>query len=283
MTTLNFDEDELDLESNTESNEDSARHCPIASGGALNDSAIFHGSSSVAQNSPVPSSSASNGQPFTVIAALPSTERLLTDLVRQSQQNSVLLRQALAELQELKQQVQNQRKFPFTVKTCGFERELVLKAKEIFVVHGPWLVHGSMEKLKEKIEILLGGTDKVDAHHVSSCVSYCKEKYTLWRADIRKKVLNRKLNHLKIAEFTAKLYAPFKTKEEDMKNAGKTAMLLRKFASENGYFEDSTKPDFWDKFVDFANSWNKISIPNKWATLRLEDESKYNESLETSH
>ena len=41
--------------------------------------------------------------------------------MRQSQQNSVLLRQALAELQELKQQVQNQRKFPFTVKTCGFE------------------------------------------------------------------------------------------------------------------------------------------------------------------
>ena len=39
-------------------------------------------------------------------------------------------------------------------------------------------------------------------------------------------VLNRKLNHLKIAEFTAKLYAPFKTKEEDMRNAGKTAMLL---------------------------------------------------------
>ena len=41
---------------------------------------------------------------------------------------------------------------------------------------------------QEKIEILLGGTDKVDAHHVSSCISYCKEKYTLWRADIRKKV-----------------------------------------------------------------------------------------------
>lgn len=57
----------------------------------------------------------------------------------------------------------------------------------------------------------------------------------------------------------------------------------RKFASENGYFEDSTKPDFWDKFVDFANSWNKISISNKWATLRLEDESKYTETLETSH
>ena len=28
------------------------------------------------------------------------------------------------------------------------QRELVLKAKEIFVVHGPWLVHGSLEKLK---------------------------------------------------------------------------------------------------------------------------------------
>lgn len=53
-------------------NEDAAQQCPIASGGALNDSAIFHGSSSMAQNSPVPSSS-SNGQPFTVIAALPST------------------------------------------------------------------------------------------------------------------------------------------------------------------------------------------------------------------
>ena len=41
-------------------------------------------------------------------------------------------------------------------------------------------------------------------------------------------VLNRKLNHLKITEFTTKLYAPFKTKEEDMKNAAKTAMLLVK-------------------------------------------------------
>ena len=41
---------------------------------------------------------------------------------------------------------------------------------------------------QEQIALLLGGTDKVDAHHVSSCVSYCKEKYTLWRADIRKKV-----------------------------------------------------------------------------------------------
>lgn len=41
---------------------------------------------------------------------------------------------------------------------------------------------------QERIAVLLGGTDKVDAHHVTSCVSYCKEKYTLWRADIRKKV-----------------------------------------------------------------------------------------------
>ncbi|KAJ7373666.1 hypothetical protein OS493_011275 [Desmophyllum pertusum] len=256
MTTLNFDEDEVDLERNTEPNEVVAQ-CPISAGG---DSAVFHGSLS---DSSVPSSSASNGQQFTVIAALPSTERLLTDLVRQTQENAVLLRQALAELHELKQQVQNQRKYPFTVKTCGFERELVLKAKEMFVTHGPWLVHGSLDKLKEKIAVLLGGADKVDAHHVASCVSYCKEKYTLWRADIRKKVLNRKLNHLKVNEFTTKLYAPFRTKEEDMKNADKTAMLLRKFASETGYFEDSTKSDFWDKFVDFANSWNKITIPKQ--------------------
>ena len=41
---------------------------------------------------------------------------------------------------------------------------------------------------QEQIGILLGGSEKVDAHHISSCVSYCKEKYTLWRADIRKKV-----------------------------------------------------------------------------------------------
>lgn len=213
---------------------------------------------------------------------MPSTDRLLNDLVRQTQENAVLLRQALAELHELKQQVQSQRKIPFTVKTCGFERELVLRAKETFVTHGPWLVQGALENLKEQIGILLGGTEKVDAHHVTSCVSYCKEKYTLWRADIRKKVLNRKLNHLNISEFTAKLYAPFKSKEEDMKNAAKTAMLLRKFACENGYFENTTKPDFWDKFVEFANSWNKVGIPNKWAALRVEDETKYNESLETA-
>ena len=48
-------------------------------------------------------------------------ERLLTDLLKQTQENSGLLQQALAELHELKQQVQNQKKFPFTVKTCGFE------------------------------------------------------------------------------------------------------------------------------------------------------------------
>ena len=28
------------------------------------------------------------------------------------------------------------------------QRELVLKAKEMFVTHGPWLVHGSLDKLK---------------------------------------------------------------------------------------------------------------------------------------
>lgn len=284
MTTLNFDEDEVEFDSNTEPQEEAARgQCPVVSGATLSDSGVFLATLSKPQVSSEPSSSASNGQQYAVITGLSSTERLLTDLVRQSQENSVLLRQALAELHELKQQVQNQRKFPFTVKTCGFERELVLKAKEMFVTHGPWLVNGSLEKLKEKIEVLLGGSDRVDAHHVTSCVSYCKEKYTLWRADIRKKVLNRKLNHLKIAEFTTKLYAPFKTKEEDMKNAAKTAMLLRKFASETGYFEDTTKSDFWDKFVDFANSWNKIGIPNKWATLRVEDESKYTETLESSH
>ena len=61
------------------------------------------------------------------------------------------------------------------------------------------------------------------------------------------------------------------------------APTQRKFASETGYFEDTTKSDFWDKFVDFANSWNKIGIPNKWATLRVEDESKYTETLESSH
>lgn len=48
-------------------------------------------------------------------------EKLLNELVRQTQENAVLLRQALTELHELKQQVQCQRKIPFTVKTCGFE------------------------------------------------------------------------------------------------------------------------------------------------------------------
>ena len=45
--------------------------------------------------------------------------------MRQTQENAVLLRQALAELHELKQQVQSQRKIPFTVKTCGFEVEIL--------------------------------------------------------------------------------------------------------------------------------------------------------------
>lgn len=269
MTTLNFDEDEVNLDNNVALQEEAA---------IVNDSSVYQVTLSE------PSSSASNGQQYAVITGLPSTvERLLTDLLKQTQENSGLLQQALAELHELKQQVQNQKKFPFTVKTCGFERELVLKAKEIFVTYGPWLVNGSLDKLKEKIEVLLGGADRVDAHHVASCVSYCKEKYTLWRADIRKKVLNRKLNHLKIAEFTNKLYAPFKTKEEEMKNATKTAMLLRKFASETGYFDETSKSDFWDKFVDFVNAWNKNKISNKWTTLRTEDESKYTETLETSH
>ncbi|XP_058965883.1 uncharacterized protein [Pocillopora verrucosa] len=242
MTTLNFDEDEVNLDNNVALQEEAA---------VVNDSSVYQVTLSE------PSSSASNGQQYAVITGLPSTvERLLTDLLKQTQENSGLLQQALAELHELKQQVQNQKKFPFTVKTCGFE---------------------------EKIEVLLGGADRVDAHHVASCVSYCKEKYTLWRADIRKKVLNRKLNHLKIAEFTNKLYAPFKTKEEEMKNATKTAMLLRKFASETGYFDETSKSDFWDKFVDFANAWNKNKISNKWTTLRTEDESKYTETLETSH
>lgn len=57
-------------------------------------------------------------------------------------------------------------------------------------------------------------------------------------------VLNRKLNHLKIAEFTAKLYAPFKTKEEDMKNAGKTAMLLVYYLLLTGILLELTEPHF---------------------------------------
>ncbi|XP_068671881.1 uncharacterized protein [Montipora capricornis] len=269
MTTLNFDEDVDELQDKTES----SYSCPAT---GTSEPTVLHGTTS-----DVPSSSATgSAKQLTVIAAMPSTEKLLNALMKQTQENSVLLRQALAELKELKQQVQTQRKIPFTVKTCGFERELVLKAKEVFVTYGPWLVQGALERLKEQIALLLGGTDKVDAHHVSSCVSYCKEKYTLWRADIRKKVLNRKLNHLKINEFTAKLYAPFKSKDEDMKNATKTAMLLRKFANEKGYFENTSKSDFWDMFVEFANSWNKIGIPNKWAVLRTEDESKFMESLE---
>ena len=40
------------------------------------------------------------------------------------------------------------------------------------------------------------------------------------------KVLNKKFNRLRIEEFSDKLYAPFKSKEEDKKNAVKTSMLL---------------------------------------------------------
>lgn len=46
-------------------------------------------------------------------------DRLLDTLVKQTHENTILLRETLAELQELKEQMQ--RKFPFTVKTCGFE------------------------------------------------------------------------------------------------------------------------------------------------------------------
>ena len=119
-----------------------------------------------------------------IIKLLLFSEKLLNALIRQTEENSVLLRQALAELKELKMQVQSQRKIPFTVKTCGFEvhhlvsfilsnkthlhicnhgrhasrhfsfycfilqRELVLKAKEVFVTYGPWLVQGALDKLK---------------------------------------------------------------------------------------------------------------------------------------
>ncbi|XP_029199801.2 uncharacterized protein LOC114964616 isoform X2 [Acropora millepora] len=231
MTTLNFD-DEDELQDKAESS------CPIASAGVAGEINTFHGTTA----NPSSASVNSSEKQFTVIAAMPSTEKLLNALIRQTEENSVLLRQALAELKELKMQVQSQRKIPFTVKTCGFERELVLKAKEVFVTYGPWLVQGALDKLKERIAVLLGGADKVDAHHVTSCVSYCKEKYTLWRADIRKK---------------------------------------RKFANENGYFENTSKSDFWDMFVEFANSWNKIGIPNKWTVLMTEDEAKFTETLES--
>ena len=56
-----------------------------------------------------------------IIKLLLFSEKLLNALIRQTEENSVLLRQALAELKELKMQVQSQRKIPFTVKTCGFE------------------------------------------------------------------------------------------------------------------------------------------------------------------
>lgn len=60
-----------------------------------------------------------------------------------------------------------------------------------------------------------------------------------------------------------------------------TFALQRKFANENGYFENTSKSDFWDMFVEFANSWNKIGIPNKWTVLMTEDEAKFTETLES--
>lgn len=66
-------------------------------------------------------------------------ERLLTDLLKQTQENSGLLQQALAELHELKQQVQNQKKFPFTVKTCGFEVLFFSKLNFIMLLIHPSL------------------------------------------------------------------------------------------------------------------------------------------------
>lgn len=52
------------------------------------------------------------------------------------------------------------------------QRELVLKAKEIFVTYGPWLVNGSLDKLKV---IMLALMTKLMAKigtlsiHVHSC------------------------------------------------------------------------------------------------------------------
>ena len=66
-------------------------------------------------------------------------ERLLTDLLKQTQENSGLLQQALVELHELKQQVQNQKKFPFTVKTCGFEVLFFSKLNFIMLLIHPSL------------------------------------------------------------------------------------------------------------------------------------------------
>ena len=63
---------------------------------------------------------------------------------------------------------------------------IYLYYQPIFLYISPYLL---VLCFQEEIATLLGGTEKVDAHHVTSCVSYCKEKYTLWRADIRKKVL----------------------------------------------------------------------------------------------
>lgn len=77
-------------------------------------------------------------------------------------------------------------------------------------------------------------------------------------------VLNRKLNHLKIAEFTAKLYAPFKNKEEDMKNAAKTAMLLVKLLLL------LIRTDFlMNKLILTFLLLHSANLPMKMVTLRI--------------
>ncbi|EDO39815.1 predicted protein [Nematostella vectensis] len=205
------------------------------------------------------------------------TNNMVQDLITQASENTILLHKILAELKDLRSHME--KRWPFSVKTCGFEREMTTKAKELFICQGPWLVQGSLEKMREKIANLLGGEDHADQYQVNTCLSYTKEKFTLWRAEIRKKVLNKKYNKLRVTEFTEKLYNSFKSREEDMRNATKTALLLRKFATQEGYLDNPGKPDFWERFVEFVNVWNNSGIPNKWLALRAEDEEKYSESL----
>lgn len=68
------------------------------------------------------------------------------------------------------------------------EKSLPLEGVDANIFWNYRLYSVTVHIFQEQIGILLGGSEKVDAHHISSCVSYCKEKYTLWRADIRKKV-----------------------------------------------------------------------------------------------
>ena len=48
---------------------------------------------------------------------------------------------------------------------------------------------------------------------------------------------------------------------------------------ENGYYDDVTKSDFWEKFVEFVNVWNNLNLPNKWKSLQQDDEDKFKETL----